>query len=271
MYVSVAKGINLTTWNNDLSDIGDNTLIPPGTEVFRVASSLKNGQRVVFSGSFIPKTEGCIDESSITLRGKIEDPDFIFRFSRVALYDAFADRARNAAADVPPALADAKPAPVYEVVPRAPQAVQNVTEPETPIVTTQSTPRTELRSTNDQANCLSYVMPYVKLKGTIEPQTFPGPPNYDSVRKGDAAENVWVLTLDSPICTLAGKPDPDGSQYQPAENSVGKIQLTFTRAAMYDKYRQFVGGPVIVSGALWHAYTGHHHTNVMLQVYDVSR
>jgi hypothetical protein len=86
MYISVAKNITLTTWNNDLSDIGDNTLIQPGTELFRTASSLKEGQKVLFSGSFIPTTEGCVNESSMTLKGKIDDPDFIFRFSSVAPY-----------------------------------------------------------------------------------------------------------------------------------------------------------------------------------------
>jgi len=83
MGISLAEEITLTTWNNDLSDIGDNTLIQPGTELFQTASSLRKGQTVSFSGSFMPKREGCVDESSITLRGKLDDPEFIFRFARV--------------------------------------------------------------------------------------------------------------------------------------------------------------------------------------------
>jgi hypothetical protein len=94
----------LTTWNNDLSDISDNTLIQPGTELFRSASSLKKGQRVSFSGSFVPAREGCISESSITLRGKLDDPDFIFRFSSVAPYvSGQPPKSRNAPDPIQPA------------------------------------------------------------------------------------------------------------------------------------------------------------------------
>jgi hypothetical protein len=99
LYISLAEKITLTTWNNDLSDIGDNTLIQPGTELFRAASSLKEGQKVLFSGSFLPKIEGCINESSITLSGKLEDPDFIFRFSGVAPFVAGRSEAKPTATE----------------------------------------------------------------------------------------------------------------------------------------------------------------------------
>lgn len=84
--ISISKNVRLQTWNNDLSDIDDNTLIQPRTELFQRASLLKEGQLVSFSGSFIPEREDCIKESSMTLRGKLDDPEFVFRFSSVAPY-----------------------------------------------------------------------------------------------------------------------------------------------------------------------------------------
>jgi len=86
MAISLSRDLTLMTWNNDLSDIGDNTLIQPRTELFQTASLLKKGQQVAFSGGFIPDRENCIEEASLTLRGKLDDPEFIFRFSSVARY-----------------------------------------------------------------------------------------------------------------------------------------------------------------------------------------
>jgi hypothetical protein len=86
MAISLSRHLTLMTWNNDLSDISDNTLIQPRTELFQTASLLKEGQQVTFSGGFIPDRDNCIKEASLTLRGKLNDPEFIFRFSSVANY-----------------------------------------------------------------------------------------------------------------------------------------------------------------------------------------
>jgi hypothetical protein len=79
--------VEVTTWNNSLSDFEDHTLIEPGTSVFQTASAMKPGQLVTFSGRFFPGTDGdCIQESSLTLDGKVASPDFIFLFSDVSPY-----------------------------------------------------------------------------------------------------------------------------------------------------------------------------------------
>ncbi len=92
MAISLSHGVTVATWNNEFSDISDNTLIQPRTDLFRTASLLKVGQAVAFTGRFIPDNENCIEESSMTLSGKLDDPDFIFRFSSVARY-TYGDRA----------------------------------------------------------------------------------------------------------------------------------------------------------------------------------
>ncbi len=81
--IEIAHGITVTTWNNSVSDISDNTLLKPGSELFNKAARLKKGQRVVFSGTFFSDQESGFEESSLTLQGKIEEPEFVFKFGAV--------------------------------------------------------------------------------------------------------------------------------------------------------------------------------------------
>lgn len=81
--LKLADGITVRTWNNSFSDGSDNTLIESGTDVFESASSLKNGDIVRFSGDFIADKGSCLRETSLSLRGKISSPEFIFRFRNI--------------------------------------------------------------------------------------------------------------------------------------------------------------------------------------------
>ncbi|MNX75927.1 hypothetical protein D3C86_1074180 [compost metagenome] len=83
--IEIAKDITVKTWNNEFSDMMHKTLLQPGSPLFTTASNLKNGQMVKFSGSFFKGLEGdCVFESSMSLQGKLADPEFIFRFGGVA-------------------------------------------------------------------------------------------------------------------------------------------------------------------------------------------
>jgi len=85
--IRIAPDVIVKTWNNDLSDIGSDTLIEPGSPVFESAAAMKSGQLVRFSGTFLPGSSGdCLNEGSITLNGKVESPEFIFRFTKVSAY-----------------------------------------------------------------------------------------------------------------------------------------------------------------------------------------
>lgn len=85
--VEIAPEVEIGTWNNFLSDALDDTLIEPSSSVFASAATLTEGQLVRFSGQFIDGSDPeCLRESSLTLRGGVEDPSFIFRFSEVTPY-----------------------------------------------------------------------------------------------------------------------------------------------------------------------------------------
>ena len=81
--------------------------------------------------------------------------------------------------------------------------------------------------------CLTYEPNAVALHGRIGRHTFAGPPNYESVAKGDEAEHVWVLHLAKPICV-------DASSDWEREGSASDIQLVFPKGQIqYDTYRSF--------------------------------
>jgi hypothetical protein len=81
--VRVGPDVHVKTWNNSLSDIGDNTLIEPGSPIFQQATALTVGQTVRFSGTFLRSDADCIREASMTLVGSISSPEFVFRFSEI--------------------------------------------------------------------------------------------------------------------------------------------------------------------------------------------
>jgi hypothetical protein len=82
--VMIGNDVQVKTWNNSMSDIGDQTLIEPTSALFRKAVSLQVGQVVTFSGSFIPSQTDCVRESSMTLDGSMTRPEYIFKFLDIA-------------------------------------------------------------------------------------------------------------------------------------------------------------------------------------------
>jgi hypothetical protein len=117
-----------------------------------------------------------------------------------------------------------------------------------------------LLATPAYADCLTYTGP-VELAGTLTRRTFPGPPNYESVARGDRPETTWLLRLDQPACVAADASDDAG--FNVAVASVQDIQLAVT-PEQFQRYRDRVGRRVSLAGTLFGAETGHHHTPVLL-------
>lgn len=82
--VTIADNIEVTTWNNALSDIADKTLIDPNSPLYRAALRLTAGMNVKFSGEFVRSEVDCLRESSLTMNGSMSSPKFIFRFSQIS-------------------------------------------------------------------------------------------------------------------------------------------------------------------------------------------
>jgi TonB family protein len=82
--ISLADGISVKTWNNDISDISDHTLIEPSSALFAAVSQRKVGDQGLFSGTFFPGGNvDCVKEASVSLHGSMKEPEFVFRFADV--------------------------------------------------------------------------------------------------------------------------------------------------------------------------------------------
>lgn len=91
-------------------------------------------------------------------------------------------------------------------------------------------------------SCLQYGP--IQIAGTIVRQTHAGPPDYESVTKGDEPRTVWILQLDERVCVEAN------TRY-PREPIQLEIELALT-PQQYQQYRQLLGQKVRVTGELRH-------------------
>ena len=104
----------------------------------------------------------------------------------------------------------------------------------------------------------------VELSGTIERQTFPGRPGYESIKNGDEVERGFYLRLTSPINVDFLKNNSDGNA-EPEKNT-GVIQLTWNAKNPERVLRKAAGKNVILKGHQIHGYNGHHHAQVLMWV-----
>ena len=117
-------------------------------------------------------------------------------------------------------------------------------------------------SLNAAAQCLDYEPSVVALSGTIVRQTFPGPPNYESVARGDRPERVWILRLARPVCVNVA------DHFDVHEDGQKQLQLVL-KPEFYKRFSHLVGKRVTATGTLFHAYTGHHHRKLLLTVAEI--
>jgi hypothetical protein len=112
---------------------------------------------------------------------------------------------------------------------------------------------------SNAGDCLEYEPAIVKLTGKVIKEVCPGPPNFESVAKGDQKCVYWFLHLDQPVCVKNQKK----SEFNGAVSNIGKIQLVLT-PDQYQKYKVMINKKVIVVGQLFGACTGHHYTPVLI-------
>lgn len=119
----------------------------------------------------------------------------------------------------------------------------------------------------EPAGCRSYEPAVVTLHGFLIRKTFPGPPNYSDIYKGDTAETYFLLNLDSPICLNADKSNPD---LRPSQKNVRTVQLVLEEE-MYERFKPLLRKKVVASSSLFAAHTGQHHTPVLLTVTNLEQ
>jgi hypothetical protein len=113
------------------------------------------------------------------------------------------------------------------------------------------------------APCLPYEPEKIVLTGTVRRALAYGPPGFGDTPSRDAKEIFYSLELAAPICVLAGD-----DQDEPSERAIRQIQIAFINMP-FDK--TLPEQRVRVTGTLFHAVSGHHHTKVLISPVKIER
>ncbi len=105
----------------------------------------------------------------------------------------------------------------------------------------------------------------VQLRGTLTHKVFPGPPNFENLRKGDKPEPSYILRLQKPVCII-------GDEFIEQDKLIERVQIFPEYAdrenkALNRKLRNLIGKVVVVQGnSPFGAHTGHHHAPLLLPI-----
>ena len=108
---------------------------------------------------------------------------------------------------------------------------------------------------------LSYQPAIVELDGRLITEQKYGPPNFGEEQKTDKKLTVPILVLNEAI-NVRGTPGDliNGESVMGAK----RVQLVFTAGVI--PYTKLIGKDVVVKGKLFHSHTGHHFTDVLVDV-----
>ena len=109
-------------------------------------------------------------------------------------------------------------------------------------------------------SCYHYTPAAVALTGRLAQRTMPGPPNYESIARGDRPEVVMFLILDTPICTIGDYKDSPNSDAFPRQDT---LQVRSTPATA-PQLRRLIGSRVTIEGTLAEWALGRDRTPVLV-------
>jgi len=114
--------------------------------------------------------------------------------------------------------------------------------------------------------CLDYEPAIVTIKGRVSFMPAFGPPGFGEDPDHDAREDYLALAFNPHACIKASSnPSTDNI----AEADIEAIQLTFRDGEAFQQAKQWIGKTIAVTGSLYHGFTGHHHTAVLLKVKEI--
>src|SRR6266850_5865455 len=122
-----------------------------------------------------------------------------------------------------------------------------------------------LARSGDSDSCYHYRPAPVSLTGRLIQRTLPGPPNYQSIKRGDRPQVVDLLILEAPICTIPDyKDSPNTDAFQ------GQDTVQVRRAvSTWREVRRLAGKRVVVKGTLAEWALGPDRTPVVIDPTEV--
>jgi len=101
----------------------------------------------------------------------------------------------------------------------------------------------------------------VTLTGVLGTRVYPGAPNYESVKKGDRPNKVWLIKLPRPISM-----DPDPASLNERETGIEEIHVILTDLKGEEVLKKHRGETVSFTGMIFHAHTIHHPLPLLMDV-----
>jgi hypothetical protein len=121
---------------------------------------------------------------------------------------------------------------------------------------------------NKQVN---YEPSVVEMTGRLKLETFPGPPNYESIKSGDEIETHYYLALDQKIDVVKSVNEKDASTNDETVSNVNILQLVIVNDSDWPKLKKIgIGARVKIKGTLFKRHTGHHHSRVLFEVQKIN-
>ena len=118
-------------------------------------------------------------------------------------------------------------------------------------------------------NDIKYYGPeYEQLTGTVKYLTFPGRPNYTSIKEGDEAEKQPYLILDTTIDVKTRSSEKKAIPNYEDVYNIRLVQLIPTHLEDFKVIKE--GRRVTVKGGLSGAISGHHHAKVLIAAEELA-
>lgn len=116
--------------------------------------------------------------------------------------------------------------------------------------------------------CLNFEPEQVQLEGFLYSKSFPGPPNYEDIKKGDKEEIYWLIKTTKDFCVNDTKDNWTGKLLNQSEVQLVIMSVVFD---LYETKKSLMGKKVIVKGTLFPQMSGHHKTNVLITVESLEK
>lgn len=124
------------------------------------------------------------------------------------------------------------------------------------------------QSTMREERCLNYEPQKVQLEGQLYEKSFPGPPNYKDIKEGDKEEVYWLIKTTQNFCVNDTVDNWAGKLINQSEVQLILLSSVFD---FYTTKKSLLGQKVIVKGALLPQMSGHHRTQVLINVESLEK
>ena len=115
---------------------------------------------------------------------------------------------------------------------------------------------------------MNYDPQKVQLEGMLYEKSFPRPPNYEDIKKGDKEENFWLVKTIVKFCVNDTKDNWAGKLVKQSEVQLVLLSSIFD---FYTTKKSLLGQKVIIKGTLFPQMSGHHKTEVLITIESLEK